>query len=84
MTIQVRNSLGKVITFLAQLDAQKIAYHLDHVRESIMVIVVVPGERWEIEFFEDGRVEVERFFSQGRIEGEETLDTLFSRFGDAD
>ena len=30
-----------------------------------MISVAVPGERWEIEFFDDGRIELERFISQG-------------------
>ncbi len=33
--------------------------------EAVMVALAVPGERWEIEFFTDGRIEVERFVSQG-------------------
>ncbi len=30
-----------------------------------MVILAVPGERWEVEFFQDGTVEIERFVSTG-------------------
>jgi len=30
-----------------------------------MISVALPGERWEIEFFEDGHIELERFVSQG-------------------
>jgi hypothetical protein len=37
-----------------------------------MVLVTVPGERWEVEFFADGSIEVERFISNGEICGEET------------
>jgi hypothetical protein len=33
-----------------------------------MMSVAVPGERWEIEFFDDGRIELERFVSQGVAE----------------
>jgi hypothetical protein len=47
-----------------------------------MVIVAVPGERWEIEFFEDDHVEVERFVSSGTIEDESALDDLFTKHGD--
>jgi hypothetical protein len=42
-----------------------------------MIMTATPGERWEIEFFPDGLVEVERFISTGRIEHEEMLNTLF-------
>ena len=47
-----------------------------------MVEIVVPGERWEVEFFGDGQVEVEVFKSPGIIGGEEELDRLFREFGD--
>jgi hypothetical protein len=48
-----------------------------------MVEVAVPGERWEIEFFADGHLEVEVFGkSEGVIGGEETLSRLFDEFSD--
>jgi hypothetical protein len=41
-------------------------YPLDIVRdEAIMIAVAVPGERWEVEFFDNGHVEAERFTSRG-------------------
>ena len=47
-----------------------------------MVSVALPGERWEVEFLNDGSVEIERFISQGEISGEESLNELFSRYSD--
>ena len=47
-----------------------------------MVTVAVPGERWEVEFLNDGSVEVEKFVSNGEIGGEEALGELFSRYSD--
>ena len=82
MTTKVRNELSKVLNFLDELKRQKIAYQLEHVRDSIMVIASVPGERWEIEFFDDGHVEVERFQSAGNIENEEVLEDLIAQYGD--
>ena len=41
-----------------------------------MVTVAVPGERWEIEFFEDGHVEVEKFLSQGVEDNPDVLTEL--------
>ncbi len=42
-----------------------------------MVKVAVPGERWEVEFFEDGRVDVEVFRSSGgELEGSEAMGRL--------
>jgi hypothetical protein len=49
-----------------QLDHRHIPYELAIVRgDALMVSVAVPGERWEIEFFDDGHIEVEKFLSQG-------------------
>ena len=50
--------------------------------EAIMVIVVVPGERWEIEFLSDGSIEVEKLISNGEIAGEESLNELFVRYSE--
>ena len=76
MTTTVEMPFRKLLAFLDQLDQEKVWYRLEHVRDSIMVTVSIPGERWEVEFFEDGTVEVERFRSSGKIEGEEALSML--------
>jgi len=47
-----------------------------------MVLVTVPGERWEVEFRADGSVEIERFISDGKIYGEGTLGELFAKYMD--
>lgn len=47
-----------------------------------MVCIDVPGERWEVEFFVNGDVEVERFLTQGAIENESAIGELFARFSD--
>jgi hypothetical protein len=48
-----------------------------------MVSVAVPGQRWEIEFAQDGEVEAEVFKSDGTIVGSEALARLFREFGDS-
>lgn len=78
MNVQTQNSLGKVLQVLDQLERARIVYRLEHVRDSILVVASVPGERWEIEFFEDGSTEIERFVSAGRIEDEELLSSLLT------
>jgi len=75
----VINPLTKLLVFLDKLEEQKIWYRLAHIRDSIMVITAIPGERWEIEFFEDGHVEVERFISPGKIEDEDILSVLMDK-----
>jgi hypothetical protein len=71
-----------MLGFLGELEEHKICYALASVRDAIMVQVAVPGQRWEVEFFADGHIEVERFISTGEIGGEERLRTLIEEFGD--
>lgn len=61
MTTSTQNSLGRVLAFLDRLDKARVAYSLKHVRDTLMVVIDVPGERWEVEFFENGEIEIERF-----------------------
>jgi hypothetical protein len=63
--------------FLSQLDAKRISYRLDRVRDATMVMVFVPGEHWEVEFMDEGGIEIERFRSDGVIGGEDWLGELF-------
>ena len=73
----------KLLAFLDQLDHQHISYTLAHQREdALMVVVAVPGERWEIEFRSDGTIEVEKFISTGEIHEAESLSELFARYAD--
>ena len=77
------NPLEKLLGFLSELDRHKIFCKLTRVRdEAVMVEIAVPGERWEVEFFGDGRVEVEIFKSPGVIGGEDELDRLLREFKD--
>ena len=64
---------------LNRLDESKISYRLDRIRDdTVMIVVAVPGELWEIEYFEDGTVEVERFISDGEIFGPDVLSKLWT------
>lgn len=45
-----------------------------------MVEVYAPGEHWEIEFMDDGTLEIERFRSPGGIQGREALVDLWELF----
>lgn len=63
MTALTQTALGRLLEFLDRLEDAKIAYRLTHIRDSIMVEMVVPGERWEVEFFENGQIAIERFVS---------------------
>jgi hypothetical protein len=77
------NVFNRLTTFLDELEQKDISYHLAHHRdEALMVLVAVPGERWEIEFLADGSVEIEKFVSSGEIYGESLLSELFARYSD--
>jgi len=65
MTTMAQTSLGKLLTFLDRLEELKLHYRLSHVRDSILVEIAIPGERWEVEFFDNGEIEIERFVSTG-------------------
>ena len=69
--------------FLNKLEENKIFYKLDKIRsEAIMVEVVVPGQRWEIEFLDDGTVVIEKFISDKDMYDASELETLFKEFSD--
>jgi hypothetical protein len=71
----------KLTTFLKRLERAHIHYTLaSHREDAIMVLVTVPGQRWEIEFLGDGSVEIERFLSNEEIYGEEALHELLSKY----
>lgn len=74
---------ANLISFLNELRSEKIYFRLDQIRdEAIMIEVTVPGERWEIEFMEDGSVEVEVFRSDGTIRDESALADLLEKHSD--
>ncbi|MBA3314838.1 MAG: hypothetical protein H0T47_16320 [Planctomycetaceae bacterium] len=67
--------------FRARLRAANTFHRLRDTRdEAISVDVSVPGERWEVEFLDDGSVETEVFRSDGHLHDESKLDELFERF----
>jgi hypothetical protein len=68
-----------LLQFLQRLESRKIWYRMSLGRDAVMVLLSIPGERWEVEFFPDGQVEVERFVSTGQIEDEQSLPRLFEK-----
>ena len=71
--------MKKLLHFLQKLEQHKIHYTLEHNRDDfIMILVTVPGERWEVEFDEDGNVEIEVFKNATGVHSDEDLlNTLF-------
>lgn len=76
-------ALTTAAEFCRELDRRHVTYELRIVRdEALMMSVALPGERWEIEFFEDGQIELERFVSQGVVEAPGALTELLAWFDD--
>lgn len=70
--------LSTLTSFLDRLDSADMHYTLASEREgAIMVGVTVPGERWEVEFMDDGEVEIEVFKSNGDLHDYSVIDSLF-------
>lgn len=77
------NAFDKLSHLLARLQSARIYHQLRDTRDgAVSVDVAVPGERWEIDFLEDGSIEIEVFRSDGSIHGEAKLRELFSEFSD--
>ena len=72
--------MEKLVYFLNELEKKKIYYTLHKVRDSVLVNIAVPGQRWEIEFFSDEHIEIEKFFSNGIIYDHTEIDNLFENF----
>jgi hypothetical protein len=78
---KMKDNLGKLLAFLIRLNEVQISYSLKQIREdAVMVLISVYGEHWEVEFFEDGSVEIEIYKSDGEIYDEKMLDELFDKF----
>jgi hypothetical protein len=77
------NTVGDLLKFLARLKTAHIHYTLsDPTEGAVMIEISVPGERWEVEFHDDGRVSVETFVSLRGVQGHQLLEELFERFSD--
>jgi hypothetical protein len=82
-TDSITREMKTVLDFLNELERRKIHYTLQHNRaNALMVLIAVPSERWEAEFFDDGQIEVEVFKSNGEITGAESIKRLFETFSE--
>lgn len=76
------DNLSQLLDFLEILEDKKIYYRLNKVRNSILVEIAVPGQRWEVEFMADGPIEIEKFLSDGNIYDETELEILLKDYSD--
>jgi hypothetical protein len=62
-------TLEDVLRFCNELNERRASYKLSVDRpEAVRVTLDVPGERWEIDFFPDGEIELDRYVSQGVVQ----------------
>lgn len=68
--------MQKLTDFLNQLDKRRIWYTVGCFHGTMTVIIRTPTGYWEVDFFQSGKVEVEKFTSTRDITGEETLQKI--------
>ena len=74
--------MKRIIDFLNELEKRSIYYRINKIRDSIMIEIAVPGQRWEVEFFNDEHIEIEKFVSSGEIYDENELEVLLLNYSD--
>lgn len=75
--------LSTLTDFVDRLDTAQLHYTMTSVTEgAIKVGVTVPGEHWEIEFNEDGDIEVEIYRSNGELHDLEKTEELIATHGE--
>jgi len=69
-----------LLDFLGALDELDVSYVLGHYRREAITTHVTadPTERWEVEFFDDGTMELERFRSPDERVTAGTVDALLA------
>jgi hypothetical protein len=77
------NSFEKLLDLLDRLDKANIYYTLAHSQQdAITVKVDVPGQRWEIDYYSNGTIDVEVLKSDGSIRHEDAIEELLRKFSD--
>lgn len=74
---------SSMLTLLNELESKNIFFVIErHCDEALMVVVSVPGQRWEIEFLESGEIRIEKFLSDGKIFDSTEVQSLLDTFSD--
>lgn len=75
--------LKGVLELLDRLEAARIHFTLArHQEDAITIEVAVPGQRWEIDCYSNGKVDVEIFKSDGTVRDASAIDELLHGFSD--
>lgn len=62
------SSLEQLLEFISRLQGARIQFDLKCFRDAIMVALRSPSAYYEIEFFADGRIEVQTFGPAGPVQ----------------
>ena len=77
------SDLSELTDLLDRLDAADIRYTLSSVNEgSIVVGIDLPDEHWNVEFMDDGDIEVEIFKGDGQVFDYSVIEDLFENNDD--
>ena len=77
--------LSKLTKFLDRLDKESIHYTLTSITEGAVTVGVgAPDQHWQIEFCEDGDIEVQVFESDGETRDFSSVKQLFEAHEDDD
>ena len=80
---RIRDRFDRFLALIQQLENAGIHYQVSsYLEDALSIVVRVPGQYWEIDFHQDGTVEIERFLSSGTIEDESALAELFAQFAE--
>ena len=78
----MKSAFDKLMSIISFLEDNRIYYRISKVSETndtIMIDIAIPGERWEIEVFSDGRILIEKFISDGSFFDESALNSLVEK-----
>jgi hypothetical protein len=83
MSVLNDQDLKGLLELLGRLEAAKIHFTLAHHQEDAITIeVAVPGQRWEIDCYSNGKIDVEVFKSDGVIRDASAIDDLLHDFSE--
>ncbi len=80
-----KDQFARLLAFIDRLEQAEIPFELRRDRyDGVSVVTSAPGEMWQVDFLDDGTIDIERFHSNGHIDDEDALEELFALWSDAE
>jgi hypothetical protein len=74
-----KDTFSELLKLLGRLEDARVPFELKrHRYDAVTVVATAPGEIWEIDFLDDGTVDVERFRSHGHLDDRSVIQELFN------